>query len=461
MIWGRLRSRCTFGVICLTLAVTPAANGALLPGSTFEIDGNTAAGPGSDWSSPGTFTVASATDPLSGTPDGTTFPANTTEGNPTPSLVTGTVARKFDLTSFRATSQTVRTGGSTHTQFFLAWERDADGQALVDVELRQGAGRRLGDLLLVTGVANQGTLNVYRWAAAGSSGCASPTSPPGQAPRCWKSVPIPAGAGLVALGPGRTFGEAGLDLTAIEAVTPGGCESFVSASAKTNQVPGQLPLGGQLQDAAGPLDLVVESCPNLKLTKTDGDASTVPGAAIAYTLTVSNQSTVPVVGARVTDVLPPAIVTPTWQCGLPAAGAVCRTGAGTGNVDALVDLPAGASLVVTVSGSVSAAAVGETDIVNSATVALPDGVIDTKPSNNTAVTTNRAIKIVSITSISVGCQPIFDRSSKLVLTPAAAIAITRHPLDTSAAHWAAVGGNAPMLLNTTSAMKYSRKFGIN
>ena len=147
---GHVRSPGLFGRVALlaacALITAPAASAATtLTGSAFEIDGDTTGALGTDWSAPGSLTVASASDPKSGTPDTSVFGPNITEAEPAPSVGNGTISRPYDLTSFRTTSQTVHAGGANHTYVFFAWEREAGGQALVDVELRQGSGRRVGD----------------------------------------------------------------------------------------------------------------------------------------------------------------------------------------------------------------------------------------------------------------------------------------------------------------------------
>ena len=65
---------------------------------------------------------------------------------------------------------------------------------------------------------------------------------------------------------------------------------------------------------------------------------------------------------------------------------IVRTATGTGNIDALVTLPAGTSATFTVSGTVPAGTVGA--LVNTATATPPLGVTDPVPGNNEGTDSN-------------------------------------------------------------------------
>jgi uncharacterized repeat protein (TIGR01451 family) len=76
-----------------------------------------------------------------------------------------------------------------------------------------------------------------------------------------------------------------------------------------------------------------------------------------------------------------------WACaGTPPA--ICGTANGTGDIDALVTLPAGASATFTVSGTVPAATTGPLN--NTATVTPPTGTTDPVPGDNQATDNNPA-----------------------------------------------------------------------
>src|SRR5262249_55723724 len=114
----------------------------------------------------------------------------------------------------------------------------------------------------------------------------------------------------------------------------------------------------------------------------------VPGAALTYSIVVTNAGPSNVTDARVQDVLPGALAGFTWTCTPSGAGAACGTPAGSDSIDALVTLPAGASASFWVSGTVPPATTGA--LTNTATVAPPVGVTDPVPGNNSATDNNPA-----------------------------------------------------------------------
>jgi uncharacterized repeat protein (TIGR01451 family) len=119
---------------------------------------------------------------------------------------------------------------------------------------------------------------------------------------------------------------------------------------------------------------------DLSINKTDGQTTVVPGNAVTYTIVATNAGPDPVTGATVTDTLPAALMGVTWTCA-GASGGTC-TASGAGNVSDLVNLPMGASVTYTVSGTVNPAATGT--LVNTATVTTPPGVLDPNSGNNSA-----------------------------------------------------------------------------
>jgi uncharacterized repeat protein (TIGR01451 family) len=123
---------------------------------------------------------------------------------------------------------------------------------------------------------------------------------------------------------------------------------------------------------------------DLSVTKTDGQTTAVPGQPVVYTITVANAGPDAVTGASVTDLVPGAILSPTWTC-VSAGGATCTAG-GSGNISDTVDLPVGGSVTYTLSGTISASASGS--LSNTATVTPPGSVTDPTPGNNSATDTD-------------------------------------------------------------------------
>jgi uncharacterized repeat protein (TIGR01451 family)/uncharacterized repeat protein (TIGR02543 family) len=121
---------------------------------------------------------------------------------------------------------------------------------------------------------------------------------------------------------------------------------------------------------------------DLALTVTDGVAAVTWGSAVTYTVTVANRGPTAVTGAHVTDVVPAELSGVTWTCSATGGGS-CPA-AGSGSLDALVDLPAGAVATFFVHGAV-VAGTGSGSLTYAAAVAPPGGVTDTVPGNNSDV----------------------------------------------------------------------------
>jgi len=117
---------------------------------------------------------------------------------------------------------------------------------------------------------------------------------------------------------------------------------------------------------------------DLSVSKTDGLETINAGESISYTITVTNAGPDPVIGASVTDQLPPELINPTADC-TPSAGAACTI---IGPTEIEVDLPAGASVTIDLSADVDPTAVGI--IINEVIVNVPDNIADPDPDNNVA-----------------------------------------------------------------------------
>jgi uncharacterized repeat protein (TIGR01451 family) len=122
---------------------------------------------------------------------------------------------------------------------------------------------------------------------------------------------------------------------------------------------------------------------DLTITKTDGVTSATPGGSVSYTITASNAGPSNAPGTTVADTLP-ASLTATWTC-VGAGGGTC-TAAGSGNINDIVNLPAGGSVTFTVNAAVSPAATGT--MANTATVTASANVADTNAANNSATDTD-------------------------------------------------------------------------
>ena len=124
---------------------------------------------------------------------------------------------------------------------------------------------------------------------------------------------------------------------------------------------------------------------DLAITKTDGVVSAVPGGTTTYTVVVSNSGPSSVLGATVADVIPAAVQSATFTA-VGAGGASGFTANGGGNINDVVNMPAGSTIVYTIVANIRATATG--NLVNTATVTPPGGVTDPTPANNSATDTD-------------------------------------------------------------------------
>ncbi len=116
----------------------------------------------------------------------------------------------------------------------------------------------------------------------------------------------------------------------------------------------------------------------------NGDGTVAPGDVLSYDIVVTNHGPSGIKGALVTDVFPGDLENIAWECFSLAGSATCLNGStGVGDlVDKPVRLPAGSKLLITATGTIKPGVTGT--IVNTATVAAPNGFIELAPANNSA-----------------------------------------------------------------------------
>ncbi|HVX12146.1 MAG TPA: DUF4214 domain-containing protein [Pirellulales bacterium] len=151
-------------------------------------------------------------------------------------------------------------------------------------------------------------------------------------------------------------------------------------------------------------DNLTETVPvDLSITKVDDQGgnsiiatsgSVTPGTALTYTITVSNVGLSDVSGASVADTFPTGFTGASFTA-TATGGASGFTANGNGDISDTVNLPAGSTIIYTVTGTVASSAVGT--LSNTATVTAPAGSTDINTANNTATDTDNLTPSADIT----------------------------------------------------------------
>ena len=121
---------------------------------------------------------------------------------------------------------------------------------------------------------------------------------------------------------------------------------------------------------------------DLSITKSDGSATSTPGGSVTYAIVASNAGPSAVAGATVTDNFGADFENCTWTCS-GSGGASCPT-SGSGNINALVDLPAGSNVSFSATCDIDSSASG----VLSNTATVSSSVDDPVPGNNSDTDNN-------------------------------------------------------------------------
>ena len=144
---------------------------------------------------------------------------------------------------------------------------------------------------------------------------------------------------------------------------------------------------------------------DLQITKDDGVSVYSVNSTLNYTITVTNNGSVNVTGAVVTDTIPVQFNVWNWKCAAQNGGATgcTSTGNSSASFSNTINLPGGASIVYTVRAQVSTTASG--DLVNTAAVAVPSGYTESDPSNNTASDTDLFLAASPLPIGNIGSTP--------------------------------------------------------
>jgi uncharacterized repeat protein (TIGR01451 family) len=184
---------------------------------------------------------------------------------------------------------------------------------------------------------------------------------------------------------------------------------------------------------------------DLAITKTNGTAASTPGTPTTWTITASNAGPSHAPGSTVADTFPAACTSVNWTC-VGAGGGTC-TAAGSGNINDVVNLPAGGSVTYSATCAISSAASGT--LSNTATVSTAGGVADTNPGNNSATDTDTlaASADVAITKTNNTTAPVPGTTTTYVVTasnagpsPAASVTIAdTFPTACTSVTWTCTG----------------------
>ncbi len=135
---------------------------------------------------------------------------------------------------------------------------------------------------------------------------------------------------------------------------------------------------------------------DLQITKTDNADTVQVGATGVYVITATNPGPSDAPGVMISDSFPANFTAGTWTC-VGAGGGSC-TANGSGDINEVVNLPAGASVTFSVNGTYA----GTIGIVtNTATLTPPAGWADPDPSNNSATDTTQIVSPATLSATKV------------------------------------------------------------
>lgn len=186
-------------------------------------------------------------------------------------------------------------------------------------------------------------------------------------------------------------------------VSPSPTGTFVSFPATQTWVPAATSTSEPEAPTAKPTLQPSEEPPpvaDLQITKSNGVLVYSAGSTLTYTITVTNSGPGNASGAVITDAFPPQFSSWSWACASLTNGASGCDPAGDGaaGFSDTVDLSSGASITYLVTANIRGNA--NSDLVNTAAVAVPADVSDPVPGNNSAVDLDNLLRSFPYRSIS-------------------------------------------------------------
>jgi len=126
----------------------------------------------------------------------------------------------------------------------------------------------------------------------------------------------------------------------------------------------------------------------LVISKSDGLTNTLSGSVITYTVIVTNTGPSAVTGATLNDSVPLSVTNVVWSC-TATPGSTCGADGSGNTLTATFNLLSGGVATYRITGLIAPTAQGV--LTNTATVALPSGVTDSTPANNSATDTTLVV----------------------------------------------------------------------
>ncbi|MBN1148435.1 MAG: DUF11 domain-containing protein [Anaerolineales bacterium] len=133
---------------------------------------------------------------------------------------------------------------------------------------------------------------------------------------------------------------------------------------------------------------------DLGISINNGQASSIPGTKVTYTIQVNNKGPGIAAGALVSDMFPSNISNLTWTCSA-SAGSKCLVASGITNINAAVDLAVNGTATFTAIGDLAPSATGL--LINTVNVSAPIGLSEVNTVDNLAIDTDTLTPKVALT----------------------------------------------------------------
>jgi len=170
----------------------------------------------------------------------------------------------------------------------------------------------------------------------------------------------------------------------VSTISPSAVGNLVTTATVTN--PGPTPDPNMANNSATDTDAPPSA--DLSITITDGILAWTPGGSTTYTVVVTNNGPLNVTGAIFNDNIPAQVASWSWTC-VADAGATCGAGSGgsiTSNIADTANIPSSKKVTYTIVALLGTAVPG--DLVNTATITAPVGMLDPILANNSATDTD-------------------------------------------------------------------------